>query len=482
MLRHASILCILLVVSGLIGLLQYAVIELPHTSTQLRSVNLKTRSQDASGLHGVERRQATSGSSSSQTTTLEQTLESAYIHPSSTQTIVYTYSSQDTPNTLVQTLSDYVPTKTTSTVLASTTTSAYVHTKTSKPEESAAPGSLADKGKATVVYRTWDAERTFLGTYLAVLIAITYRMLWMVLYNSFNLIDPFLQLTEPAGAAAGTAFFWFYQSQSNFLGPIPAIAKKRWALSFLSTAYAVAGFLPAFASESVFVDTNWDCPNPNTTNKNNPCPPRIAVDVTIVRVLQGLLGFTAAVLIGIGVYLIFKRTGLPTDPRSMATIGSMMQHPALIDDLNEVPVQSTHQKMQQLMRGKRYKLGFYKDNFGRQGYGIRPVLDQDLSTASRYGGFKYAPVEQHTKTSDQGHSAPHRLRVMDLVLLAASLGAFGVVLAYYLDDRSDGFNDFFNSNTFGPRFILTLSGTLIASMWKSVEQSKLHRYKFACSS
>jgi hypothetical protein len=277
---------------------------------------------------------------------------------------------------------------------------------------------------------------------------------------------------EPAGAAAGTAFFSFYQLQSNLLGPVPALANRRWALSFVATAFAIVGFLPAFASESIFVDTNWNCPNPNLQNKNNPCNPRIAVDVTIVRILQGLLGFTAAVLIGIGAYLIFKKTGLPSDPRSMATIGSLMQHPALIDDLNDLPVHSTREEMRQAMQDKRYKLGFYKFSSGEQGYGIRPMLEDGFSTASRYGSFKYARVEGHAKSTDERHSAPHRLRFMDFLLLLASLGAFGVVLAYYLDKNSDGFNDFFNSNTFGPRFILTLSGTVIASMWKSVEQSK----------
>lgn len=194
MLRHASLLVILLVVSGLIGLLQYAVINIPHTSTHWGSPKIKARSQDASHLHRVERRQQDSGSSSSQTTILEQTLETAYLHPSSTQTIAYktqasayvdttgsvtvSQSSQDTPNTLAQTFSDYVATKTTSTILASTTKSVY-HTQTSKAKGSAAPDSLADEGKATAVYRTWDAERTFLGTYLAVLIAVIYHMLWM---------------------------------------------------------------------------------------------------------------------------------------------------------------------------------------------------------------------------------------------------------------------------------------------------------------
>lgn len=300
-----------------------------------------------------------------------------------------------------------------------------------------------------------------------------------MVYNGLNLIDPFLQLMEPRGAAAGTAFFSFYESQSNLLGPIPALASKRWALSFVATAYAVANFMPAFASESIFVDTDWaGCPNRNNENKNNPCPPRIAVNVAIARVLQSLLGLTAAVLVGIGVYLVFKKTGLPSDPRSMATIGSLMQHPALLDDLNEVPVHSTRKQMQQSMRDKRYQLGLYKCSSGETEYGIIPILADGFPAASRNQNSKYAPIERYSKSIDQQQSAPHRLRFMDILLFATSLGAFGVVLAYYLDDKSDGFNDFFNSGTFGPRFILTLSGTVIASMWKSIEQGEIHVCKF----
>ena len=45
----------------------------------------------------------------------------------------------------------------------------------------------------------------------------------------------------------------------------------------------------------------------------------------------------------------------------------------------------------------------------------------------------------------------------------------GVVLAYHLDYRADSFNNFFNSGSFGPGFILTLAATVIATLWKRAE-------------
>jgi hypothetical protein len=62
------------------------------------------------------------------------------------------------------------------------------------------------------------------------------------------------------------------------------------------------------------------------------------------------------------------------------------------------------------------------------------------------------------------------LQVADFVLLFVLVGTFAVIMAYYFDNSDDDYNRFFSSQTFGPRFILTGAGTVIASMWKTVEQ------------
>ncbi|KAF2163860.1 hypothetical protein M409DRAFT_68136 [Zasmidium cellare ATCC 36951] len=356
-------------------------------------------------------------------------------------------------------------------------TQTIVSTPASNPPEPSSSSDayvLQNSGKVGVISYKWDPGNVFLATYLTVVIAVLYRMLITILNNNFTLIEPFRQLMEPNGAPAERAFFSFYQNQSNLYGPIPALSKGRWALALVSTAYLIASTLPALASEAIWVDTNWNCLSPIQGSKN-PCQPRMTVSVTVVRIMQGLLAFIALVIVFITILLLVKRTGLPANPSSIATIGSLMRHPGLVDDINNLPVGpgARVSEMKAAMAGKRYKLERYKTEMGALHYGIRPLtidLHDEYSTRSK-GRGSYTPIDNNGSSFSEGTTKSHRFRWMDLILLLLTLGTFGVVLAYYLDGNPDGFNNFFSSNTFGPRFILTLAGTLIATSWHSIEQT-----------
>src|ERR1700743_165078 len=63
--------------------------------------------------------------------------------------------------------------------------------------------------------------------------------------------------------------------------------------------------------------------------------------------------------------------------------------------------------------------------------------------------------------------------ISDVLFIVILLALLGVVSAYYKDGKSDGFNKFFDSRTFGPRFLLTGTGTLIAINWKRLEKGRL---------
>lgn len=356
---------------------------------------------------------------------------------------------------------------------AITTTGVSGQSSTNVPSPDSAGSNL---NKSTVLILRWDASQTFLGTYLPVLLAVLYRIFWAVIFNNSSLIEPFRQLVNETGSSAERAFFSFYQAQSNLLGPIPALLKRSWSLALVAAAYTVACFLPALASESVVVDTNWQCPDylrNHTPGAKNPCRPRMAANVGILRALQGMLAFAAlALLIMILLGLRYK-TGLPANPSSIATVSSLMRHPALIEDLNEIPVNATPDEMKRILVGKRYRLAYYKAEHGGVEYGIVPLGGEvDVSTSARTGRGRYAPIDGASPFAESGHVSVRRLRLRDFILAFAVAGAFGVVLAYYLVGGENSFNRFFNSGSFGPRFILTGAGTVLSSMWKTVEQSK----------
>ena len=404
-----------------------------------------------------------------------------------------------TPVTHIQDTTAYVPTATTSRIVFNTASTAYVstHITQSRPIQSGTagknndgnqgtnnrndtngilPGSGGNENKGTVAYQVWGSSETFLGTYLAILIAVVYRILWTMVYNGFNLIDPFWQLMQPNGALAENAFFAFYQAQSNLLGPIAALLRRRWVLASIAVTYLVACLLPALASESIFVVTDWQCSNPDLSNTHNPCPPKVVANFAILKLLQGLLAFACVILLLLTSLLLCTKTGLPSDPRSIATVASLMRHPSLVEDLNEAPVAVTPKHMESIFSGKRYRLAFYTSANGGNGYGIIPANDyaeHSNPMLSNSNGYQYTPVDGSLPFSDRNMASTFRFIVTDGVLVLTVLGTFSVIIAYYLDHSSSGFNNFFNSSTFGPRFILTLAGTVIAGLWKSTEKTSV---------
>jgi hypothetical protein len=61
----------------------------------------------------------------------------------------------------------------------------------------------------------------------------------------------------------------------------------------------------------------------------------------------------------------------------------------------------------------------------------------------------------------------------DISLAILMLGSFGVAIAYYLDGSNDGFNRFFNSHSFGPKFVIVFAAGIIVTQWKRLENGKI---------
>lgn len=168
--------------------------------------------------------------------------------------------------------------------------------------------------------------------------------------------------------------------------------------------------------------------------------------------------------------LLFSKAGLLGRPNSIAAVASLMRHPRVRADMSELPVNASAQDMQRLMAGKRYRLGHYNYANELVEYGIY------LCSGEIYGP-QYGDGRQHQYASVDGslNRKGSRARGVQLnlwVLAVCLVDTLGVILLYHPDVSDSSFNRFFNSNTFGPRFVLTQPATIIASVWKSVEQGK----------
>ncbi|KAI5363290.1 hypothetical protein Slin15195_G106740 [Septoria linicola] len=384
----------------------------------------------------------------------------------------------------------YIDAQATPTAASSTATpSDYVEPKITAESTTgnAAPGSYAPASEKTgvVVVTVWSPTKIFVGTYLAVILAVVYRILISTVQTQLHLIDPFRQLASSNGALGSTAFFSSYHSQTIF-GPLVALFRRRYTIFCIGIVFWLSCLMPALASEAVWVDTNWGCSNPKVGTPN-PCPPRMTASTLVIRALQGMLGFAAIILLVI-IFVLRMGTGLEGDPSSIAAVASLMGHPAVSADMDEMPAGTgtTFNMMKQELAGKKYKLSEWSSPTGQLHHGIVPggALDDDLIRVPAYQAYQppsssskpatatYQPVNPRSSACEDD-MAPYRRDWMDYMLLLLVVGAFAVVLAYYLVGGDNGFNNFFNSNTFGPRFILTGAATVIANIWATAEQNSM---------
>jgi hypothetical protein len=311
-------------------------------------------------------------------------------------------------------------------------------------EDSTSSSTCSNSGDTVIL--SWPLWKVFVGGYLPVFLAILFKVFWTSIYANVKLIEPFIQLSRPGGASAKDAFSTCYLS--NNLTPVPVIAlfNGRWLMFWTSIVYLIVGFLPPLASESLFRDTNYNCSNPNPAQSQNPCWPRLSMDPTIIRLLQGLLSFVAIITLTI-MYMVFRSsTGITSDPSSIAFVACLIHHPDVLANFRRITDQESDEDIKSLFAKKFYQLRTYLGSDGVERYGIVPCSPAHLLEDSI--GTTHAPEEnkaRKTKTSKN---------FLDISFVIFILGILGVIISYFKDGANDSFNRFFNSNSFGPRFFM----------------------------
>jgi len=191
----------------------------------------------------------------------------------------------------------------------------------------------------------------------------------------------------------------------------------------------------------------------------------LSIDPVLARVIQALFTYIAIMTINIIVMTMRMRTGIYADPSSIAAVAALTHHPYVLDDFRTFSDEATSRDIVAHLENKRYKLDEYIQEDGTWRYGVVPVGQSRLVQYN--SADKPFPI-QNSKPKYR------RWRIIDLcfdILFAlVLLGLLGLVAAYYKDGKNDGFNRFFNKMTFGPRFILTGTGTLISINWKRLER------------
>lgn len=327
-----------------------------------------------------------------------------------------------------------------------TITSSYTIVETLQPTP-ASTNSTQDQNRHVQTVRIfWPSWWVFITGYLPLILALLVKMFWTSVYANVKLIEPFIQLSKPDGARASETLHTFYFSSNLTPDPILAFFKARWLIFWTSLVYFNVGLLAPFASEVLFLDIHYCCGTATCW------PPRLSADGTVIRILQGLLCFIAIITLAIMAMLYRSRTGIYSKPSSIAAIAALLHHPETLDGFRHLEDNISSEDKKKELGDKRYQMGTYQQQDGVWRYGIIPA-SQTCSP-----GWTQIPLRKSPEpTKIKKKETHYKSTALDIGLLLFVLGLLGVVIAYFMDVSNSGFNRFFNSDQFGPRFFMVIN-------------------------
>jgi hypothetical protein len=304
----------------------------------------------------------------------------------------------------------------------------------------------------SVAVLSWPKAKTFLGGYLPVVVAKLYQMAWTAFHNDAQQMAPFTHLSSPNGAP-GSALF----GSPDLLSWVTLVP------------VAASWLMIPFAADSIYFDTNYECPNPDPTNPNNPCwPPKMTSNPWVIRTLQAFLSVTALVSVALIAAWFKKPHGGSNDPTSIAAVAAITGHPEVLRDFACAAEMST-KDLKRALKGKKYKLGEYQNAQGTTRYGMIPAEEHESA---------------HNLSSDQATTVSKRSRFgvgmgwkefslyADGIFVCYIIGLLAIVAVYLRDVDKSSLAKLFSGSSVGRRIVFALIGAIAAMNFSRIERGK----------
>lgn len=309
----------------------------------------------------------------------------------------------------------------------------------------------------------------FLSLYLPTLLAVLLQTVWAVVFAATKMMEPFYQMASPDGALAKDSILVEYLSSAMSISTLRTILSGHWVMLLASIIYFSAGLLAPLASESMGVRPTATCHTAIAVDQ--PCAPTWIVFLPAARALEALLAFLFIAVLLLLIVSSRRVSGVYENPTSIRSMVNLLGEPAVQRDFQDIEPNATKSDVKKALAGNRYRLGYFEASPGSHRFGLIKVTQTEpwQGPSSQYG---YTAVDNPSQPCENKSRPPRWSRFLrDGLFLLLLLTLFGLILGYYLDgSQTDSLNKFFNSNTFGPRFLLSGLAVLISGGWKQAER------------
>lgn len=303
----------------------------------------------------------------------------------------------------------------------------------------------------------------FLGAYFPTLLAVVYGILWNTILSGITEITPFLQLTRPGGATAKESLFLEYQNASLWHLLVSSI-KHHNGLVFAGTmATLIITTAIALAAEVFYIGISGTC---RETGKGSDCTRYLGINRNLAWVECGML----LIILMVVAFVIFamrkRNTGLSAKATSIAGIATLMSNPQAVARIREA---LEDRRFLGSSREATFGIGWSYDEASGWTYGFK-VLEKSTATENKDVDmvmFEEDPVRE------SGNVLPFLLLpAMIIVFELILLGLLTIILYYWFNGSPSALEDFMNSQTFGPKLMMSCFGIVIRIWWSEISRGK----------
>lgn len=312
------------------------------------------------------------------------------------------------------------------------------------------------------------------------ILATLFSIPWKILDNTIKEMEPFYQLSRPGGATAENSICLDYATSTILTVPIKAISRGHMLVFCSSLISLAVMFLPALASEAMFV---------SVTGKHNYA---WAVFPNLIRIIQALLSFIAILVIFMIAYSCRRTYNIYSEPLSIAGLAGLLSLSPALETFQRIESKTKQKELKRLLAGRHFAILELSEMGQSPCPAIVELSSSSPSTITNKSlprkelWFQSPKTTQSTLPSDFDRSVDEewvkpegRLRSvwqelktkLHFCLAMLFLCVVFILIAfYYFTFGHSWFERWMDSQTFGVRFAWTALGTAIKSFLGYLDQ------------
>ncbi|KAK3687687.1 hypothetical protein B0T22DRAFT_380006 [Podospora appendiculata] len=309
----------------------------------------------------------------------------------------------------------------------------------------------------------------FVGFFLPPLLSTLLMIPIRVVDLSAKQFQPWHALTSATGAPAQDSLCL---RSNGVYGLVPSVRSLfgGQALVLLTTLLILcSALLVPLSAEAIALKLDGSCSEANVTG----CATNLGVFLGPARGAISLLGVMAVLVAIIIVVMRRWRSGVATNPWTVAGIASLSTNPEVKAVFSSLPTgregRIRHSQLSQALADRKFKLGYFTNHDGNTGYGIMVHSEMgsllrrsasNSSSSSELDVKKNRRKERHLPFLMLSYAS----RICFLLLLT---GVVIVTLYYNIADTDSPFETFMETPSSGARALFTSLGVVISFFWNS---------------